>query len=136
MLDSKWSLKKDRTDLSEGFKEKWDMALKTNREGRTRGLSEAIKGADALLAMSSTGPGVVTGKLIETMNDEAIVLACAIPIPEIWPWEAKEAGARIVATGRSDFPNQVNNSIGFPAIFRGTLDVRAKVISDEMCIAA
>src|SRR5438105_15444497 len=70
------------------------------------------------------------------MNDEAIVFACANPIPEIWPWEAKEAGARIVATGRSDFPNQVNNSIGFPAIFRGTLDERAKMISDEMCIEA
>src|SRR2546427_4463345 len=112
------------------------MALKTNREGRTGGVSEAIKGADALLAMSSSGPGVVSGKLIETMNDEAIVFACANPIPEIWPWEANEAGAKIVATGRSDFPNQVNNSIGFPAIFRGTLDVRAKMISDEMCIAA
>src|SRR5438445_6309762 len=136
MVDSKGILSKDRTDLSEGFKAKWDMALKTNREGRTGGVSEAIKGADALLAMSSSGPGVVSGKLIETMNDEAIVFACANPIPEIWPWEAKEAGATIVATGRSEFPNQVNNSLGFPGIFRGTLDVRAKMISDEMCIAA
>src|SRR5438874_791821 len=136
MVDSKGILSKDRTDLSEDFKAKWDMALKTNREGRTGGLSEAIKGADALLAMSSSGPGVVSGKLIETMNDEAIVFACANPIPEVWPWEAKEAGAKIVATGRSDFPNQVNNSLGFPGIFRGTLDVRAKMISDEMCIAA
>src|SRR5438445_1086800 len=136
MVDSKGILSKDRTDLSEDFKAKWDMALKTNREGRTGGLSEAIKGADALLAMSSSGPGVVSGKLIETMNDEAIVFACANPIPEIWPWEAKEAGATIVATGRSEFPNQVNNSLGFPGIFRGTLDVRAKMISDEMCIAA
>jgi malate dehydrogenase (oxaloacetate-decarboxylating) len=70
------------------------------------------------------------------MASDAIVFVCANPIPEIWPWEAKEAGARIVATGRSDFPNQVNNSLGFPAIFRGTLDVRAKTITDEMCIAA
>ena len=70
------------------------------------------------------------------MADNAIVFACANPIPEIWPWEAKEAGAKVVATGRSDFPNQVNNSIGFPAIFRGTLDVMAKTITDEMCIAA
>ena len=70
------------------------------------------------------------------MADNAIVFACANPIPEIWPWEAKEAGARVVATGRSDFPNQVNNSVGFPAIFRGTLDVRATTITDEMCIAA
>jgi len=136
MVDSKGILSKERTDLNENFVAKWDMALKSNREGRTGGLSDAIKGADALLAMSSPGPGVVSSRLIETMNDDAIVFACANPIPEIWPWEAKEAGARIVATGRSDFPNQVNNSIGFPAIFRGTLDVRAKMISDEMCIAA
>ncbi len=136
MVDSRGILSRERKDLSEGFNAKWNMALKTNREERTGGLSDAIKGADALLAMSSSGPGVVSGKLIETMNDDSIVFACANPIPEIWPWEAKEAGARIVATGRSDFPNQVNNSIGFPAIFRGTLDVRAKMISDEMCIAA
>src|SRR6059036_516552 len=136
MVDSMGILTKERKDLSESFKAKWDMALKTNREGRTGGLKEAIKGADALLAMSKSGPDVVSGKLIETMNDDSIVFACANPIPEIWPWEAKEAGARIVATGRSDFPNQVNNSMGFPAIFRGTLDVRAKMISDEMCIAA
>src|SRR5881296_4443884 len=136
MVDSKGILSKERTDLSEDFKAKWDMALKTNREGRTGGLSEAIRGTDALLAMSQSGPDVVSGRLVETMNDDSIVFACANPIPEIWPWEAKEAGARIVATGRSDFSNQVNNSIGFPAIFRGTLDVRAKMISDEMCIAA
>jgi malate dehydrogenase (oxaloacetate-decarboxylating) len=70
------------------------------------------------------------------MNRDAIVFACANPVPEIWPWEAKEAGATIVATGRSDFPNQVNNSLGFPGIFRGTLDVRASTITDEMCFAA
>ncbi len=70
------------------------------------------------------------------MADNAIVFVCANPIPEMWPWDTKEAGARIVATGRSDFPNQVNNSVGFPAIFRGTLDVMAKTITDEMCIAA
>jgi malate dehydrogenase (oxaloacetate-decarboxylating) len=70
------------------------------------------------------------------MADNAIVFVCANPIPEIWPWEAKDAGARVVATGRSDFPNQVNNSVGFPAIFRGTLDVMARTITDEMCIAA
>src|SRR5213080_1974294 len=136
MVDSRGILSRERKDLSEGFNAKWNMALKTNREERTGGLSDAIKGADALLAMSSSGPGVVSGKLIETMNDDSIVFACANPIPEIWPWEAKEAGAKIVATGRSDFPNQVNNSIGFPAIFRGTLDVRARMITDEMCIAA
>jgi malate dehydrogenase (oxaloacetate-decarboxylating) len=70
------------------------------------------------------------------MASDAIVFACANPVPEIWPWEAKAAGARIVATGRSDFPNQVNNSLVFPAIFRGALDVRAKTITDEMAMAA
>jgi malate dehydrogenase (oxaloacetate-decarboxylating) len=70
------------------------------------------------------------------MAKDAIVFACANPVPEIWPWEAKEAGAAVVSTGRSDFPNQVNNSLGFPGIFRGTLDVRASTITDEMCIAA
>src|SRR5213596_2554120 len=136
MVDSKGILNRQRTDLSETFRAKWDMALKTNKEGRGGGLAEAVKGADALLAMAAPGPGVVPSRLIRTMSDDPIVFACANPIPEIWPWEAKEAGAKIVATGRSDFPNQVNNSIGFPAIFRGTLDVRAKMISDEMCIAA
>jgi malate dehydrogenase (oxaloacetate-decarboxylating) len=70
------------------------------------------------------------------MAKDAIVFACANPVPEIWPWEATEAGAVVVATGRSDFPNQVNNSLGFPGIFRGTLDVRASTITDTMCIAA
>jgi malate dehydrogenase (oxaloacetate-decarboxylating) len=74
--------------------------------------------------------------MIKGMTDDSVVFACANPIPEIWPWEAKEAGAKIIATGRSDFDNQINNSLGFPAIFRGTLDVRAKTITDEMCIAA
>jgi malate dehydrogenase (oxaloacetate-decarboxylating) len=70
------------------------------------------------------------------MNPRAVVFACANPVPEIWPWEAREAGAAVVATGRSDFPNQVNNSLVFPGIFRGTLDVRARTISDRMCFAA
>src|SRR5437867_4945539 len=136
MVDSKGILSKERTDLNENFKAKYDMALKSNREGRTGGLSDPIKGAAAWLAMSSPGPGVVCSRLIEPMTDGATVFACGTLMLAIWSWEAKEAGARIVATGRSDFPNQVNNSIGFPAIFRGTLDVRAKMISDEMCIAA
>jgi malate dehydrogenase (oxaloacetate-decarboxylating) len=70
------------------------------------------------------------------MAGDSILFACANPVPEIWPWEALEAGAAVVATGRSDFPNQVNNSLGFPGIFRGTLDVRAHTITDEMCFAA
>jgi len=82
------------------------------------------------------GPDVVKKEWVARMAKDAMLFACANPIPEIWPWEAKKAGARIVATGRSDFPNQINNSLIFPAVFRGTLDVRASVITDEMCIAA
>ena len=89
-----------------------------------------------VIALSKPGPGTIKPEWVETMNDDAIVFSCANPIPEIWPWEAKDAGARIVSTGRSDFPNQVNNSLGFPGIFRGTLDVRATTITDEMCFAA
>lgn len=136
MVDSKGILNRERTDLQERYRAKWDICLKTNSEGRSGGLREALEGADVLIAMSTPGPGVIPKESISLMQDDAVVFACANPIPEIWPWEAKEAGAKIVATGRSDFPNQVNNSIGFPAIFRGTLDVRARMITDEMCIAA
>ena len=86
--------------------------------------------------MSKPGPGVIKKEWVASMADDAILFVIANPVPEIWPWEALEAGARVVATGRSDFPNQVNNSLGFPGIFRGTLDVRARTITDEMCIAA
>jgi malate dehydrogenase (oxaloacetate-decarboxylating) len=136
MVDKTGILSKERTELRDAFAAKWNMCEKTNQEGRVGKLEQAIRGADVLIAMSSSGPGVIRKDLIKTMNSDAIVFACANPIPEIWPWEAKAAGAKIIATGRSDFPNQVNNSIGFPAIFRGTLDVRAKMITDEMCIAA
>jgi len=79
---------------------------------------------------------VVKKEWISKMGSDSIVFACANPIPEIWPWDAKEAGARVVGTGRSDFDNQINNSLGFPGIFRGTLDVNATTITDEMCVAA
>ncbi|TMI13832.1 NADP-dependent malic enzyme [Candidatus Bathyarchaeota archaeon] len=136
MVDSKGILNRQRIELEGEYHAKWQIALKTNSEGRTGGLKEAVKGADVLIAMSTPGPGVIPKEIVSAMADDAIIFACANPIPEIWPWEAKETGARIVATGRSDFPNQVNNSLGFPGIFRGTLDVRARMISDEMCIAA
>jgi malate dehydrogenase (oxaloacetate-decarboxylating) len=138
-VDSKGILSKDRADretLQTKFKEKWDLCLKTNPKNKQGDMAEAIKGADVLISVSASGPGVIKPEWIKTMAKDAIVFAEANPIPEIWPWEAKEAGARIVATGRSDFPNQINNSLGFPGIFRGTLDVRAKTITDEMCIAA
>lgn len=108
----------------------------TNAEGRTGGISEAMKDADVCIAYSTPGPGVIKKEWVKSMADNAVVFACANPIPEIWPWEAEEAGAKIVATGRSDFPNQMNNSLGFPAVLRGALDVAAKSITDEMCIAA
>ncbi|MFP4588648.1 MAG: NAD(P)-dependent malic enzyme [Candidatus Bipolaricaulota bacterium] len=133
--DSTGILHQDRKDLKED-NYKWDLARKTNGEGRTGGLEEAIRGTDVLVAASTPGPGVIEEDWISQMNDDAVVFAVANPVPEIWPWKAKEAGARIVGTGRSDFPNQINNSIGFPGIFRGTLDVNAKTITDEMAIAA
>lgn len=99
-------------------------------------MARAIEGADVLIAASKPGPDTIEKEWLRAMNDGAIAFFMANPIPEIWPWEAREAGVRIVGTGRSDFPNQVNNSIGFPGIFRGTLDVFATTITDEMAIAA
>ncbi|MCS7369409.1 MAG: NADP-dependent malic enzyme [archaeon GBS-70-058] len=138
LVDSKGILNQSRRDILEKENDpwKWNWALKSNAEGVTGGIPEALKGADVCIAASKPGPGVIKKEWIKGMADDAIVLACANPIPEIWPWEAKEAGARIVCTGRSDFPNQVNNSLGFPAIFRGVLDVKAKTVTDEMCVAA
>jgi malate dehydrogenase (oxaloacetate-decarboxylating) len=139
LVDSKGILSRDRADrdnLQKNFKEKWDMCLRTNPTGKLGGIADAIKGIDVLVSASTPGPGTIKPEWVATMAKDAIVFAEANPIPEIWPWEAKEAGARIVATGRSDFPNQVNNSLGFPGIFRGALDVRAKTITDGMCIAA
>ena len=137
MMDSKGILHESReADLKETYKEKWEMTQITNGEGLSGEPDVAIKGADVLIALSKVGPDTVKKEWIASMADDSIVFVCANPIPEIYPWEAKEAGARIVATGRSDFPNQVNNSLGFPGIFRGTLDVMAKTITDEMCVAA
>jgi malate dehydrogenase (oxaloacetate-decarboxylating) len=95
-----------------------------------------MAGADVVIAYAAPGPGIIQPEWVEQMAPDPIVFACANPVPEIWPWEAKAAGAAIVATGRSDFPNQVNNALCFPAIFRGALDVRARTITDEMCFAA
>jgi len=133
MTDSKGILHRGRKDLVGTYK--WDLCLRTNAEGREGGNAEAIRGSDLCIALSSSGPGVIKKEWVAGMADNAVLFACANPIPEIWPWEAKEAGVRLVGTGRSDFPNQINNSLVFPAIFRGALDVRAKTITDEMCIA-
>ena len=138
-VDSRGILHRDRGDrnlLKTKFKEKWHLCETTNKDGRKGDIKEAMEGADVVLSASRPGPGVIKKEWVENMADDSIVFASANPIPEIWPWEAKEAGARIVATGRSDFPNQVNNSLGFPGIFRGALDIRATKITDEMCIEA
>jgi len=139
LVDSKGILHPGREDLEADKAAnpyKWQYALETNAEGRTGGTAEAIAGTDVLIAASKPGPDTIKKDWLTAMNKDAIAFVMANPIPEIWPWEAAEAGVRIVGTGRSDFPNQINNSIGFPGIFRGTLDVFAKTITDEMAIAA
>jgi malate dehydrogenase (oxaloacetate-decarboxylating) len=137
MVDTKGLINPGRKDITKSQDPwKYELAQKTNAEGRIGDIAEGFKDVDAVVAASRPGPGTIKKEWIKTMADNSIVFACANPIPEIWPWEAEEAGARIIATGRSDFPNQVNNSLGFPAIFRGVLDVRAKTVTDDMCIAA
>lgn len=139
MVDSKGILGKNRPDIEmrkAEFVDKWKLCQITNAEGREGNIPEAMKGVDVVVALSRSGPGVILPEWVKTMADDAIVFACANPVPEIWPWEAAESGAAVIATGRSDFDNQVNNSLGFPGIFRGTLDVRARTITDEMCFAA
>ncbi len=139
IVDSKGILGKHRKDLElrrAEYVDKWHLCQITNAEGRQGDIPEAMRGADVVIALSRSGPGVILPQWVSTMAKDAVVFACANPVPEIWPWEALQAGARIVATGRSDFPNQVNNSLGFPGIFRGALDVRARTITDEMCFAA
>jgi malate dehydrogenase (oxaloacetate-decarboxylating) len=139
MADSKGILHTSRKDLEKNKgtnPEKWDMCLKSNGDGRTGSVADALRGTDFCIAASKPGPSTIQRAWVATMADDAIIFAMANPIPEIWPWDAKEAGVRIVATGRSDFPNQINNSLVFPGVFRGTLDVRAETITDDMCIAA
>ncbi len=139
MVDSCGILHAGREDLvanKESNPYKWEYACRTNADGRSGDAAAAIEGTDVLVAASKPGPDTIKKEWLRTMNKDAIAFVMANPIPEIWPWEAKEAGVRVVGTGRCDFPNQVNNSIGFPGIFRGTLDVFAKTITDEMAIAA
>ncbi len=139
MVDSQGILGKHREDLFKRrfeFVNKWRLCQMTNAEGREGGIAEAMRDADVVVALSKPGPGTILPEWVKLMAKDAIIFACANPVPEIWPWEALEAGAAIMATGRSDFPNQVNNSLGFPGIFRGALDVRASTITDEMCFAA
>ncbi len=138
-VDSKGILHRDRKDIEDtqaSFATKWRVCLEGNAEDRRGGIAEALRGADVCLAFSKPGPGTIKPEWVKGMANDAIIFSCAQPVPEIWPWEAKEAGVRVFGTGRSDFPNQINNSLGFPGIFRGTLDVRARTITNEMCLAA
>jgi malate dehydrogenase (oxaloacetate-decarboxylating) len=137
--DSKGTLHRGRSDLDtqrDRYRDKWALCEDTNPDAIEGGIPEALRDADVCIAFSSPGPDTIPVSAIEGMRSDAIVFACANPIPEIWPWEAEQAGARVVATGRGDFPNQVNNSLGFPGIFRGALDVRARTITDGMALAA
>ena len=110
------------------------MAKITNREKRQGSIGEMLKGADVFIGVSA--PGALTQDMVRSMAKDPILFTMANPVPEIMPDEAKAAGAAVVGTGRSDFPNQINNVLAFPGIFRGALDVRAKDINDEMKIAA
>ena len=137
--DSKGLLHKDRRDIEEvqtSYPMKWEACSRSTTNGRTGGIDEALRGADVCLAFSKPGPAIIQPEWIKGMSKRAIVFACANPVPEIWPDAALAAGAEIVATGRSDFANQVNNSLIFPGMFRGLLDVRASAITDRMAIAA
>jgi len=139
LVDTKGIIYPSRPDIEQEKEKnpwKYELSQKTNAEGRTGDTATSLKGVDAVVAASKPGPGTIKKEWISHMASNSIVFACANPIPEIWPWEAKEAGARIVGTGRSDFPNQINNSLGFPAIFRGVLDVKARTVTDDMCVAA
>lgn len=133
------TLHRQRQDLEakqREFPDKWRVCCETNGDGVRGGIEDALRETDVCIAFAAPGPDLIRPEWVNEMNKDAIVFACANPIPEIWPWEAKAAGARIVATGRGDFANQVNNSLGFPGIFRGALDVRARTITDEMARAA
>lgn len=135
LCDSRGGLHIGRKDVEQDSKyyRKWELCKQTN-PNKIQSVEEAIKGADVLIALSTPGPGTVKKEWVASMAPKAIVFACANPVPEIWPHEAKEAGAFIVATGRGDFPNQVNNSVCFPGILKGSLLVRSRKITDGMAI--
>jgi malate dehydrogenase (oxaloacetate-decarboxylating) len=137
LVDTKGGLHTGREDIKADarFYRKWELCEKTN-PGKVNTIEDAMKGADVLIALSTPGPGVIKGDWVKTMGDKSIVFVCANPVPEIYPYEAKEAGAYIVATGRGDFANQVNNSLGFPGILKGAVTVRARKVTDNMAIAA
>ncbi len=132
LCDRRGAIYEGRTDGMNWIKD--EMAKITNKEKKHGTLADVLVGADVFIGVSA--PGTLTVDMVKTMNKDAIVFACANPVPEIFPDDAKKGGAAVVATGRSDFPNQINNVLAFPGIFRGTFDVRASDINDEMKIAA
>ena len=131
MCDRKGAIYEGREGLN-WVKE--EMAKVTNLEKKAGSLADMLKGADVFIGVSA--PGTVTADMVKTMNEKAVVFACANPTPEIFPDDAKAGGAAVVATGRSDFPNQINNVLAFPGVFRGAFDVRASDINEEMKMAA
>ena len=132
LCDRKGAIYEGRKEGMNAVKE--EMSKVTNLDKKSGTLAEMLKDADIFIGVSA--PGVVTKDMVKTMAKDAVIFACANPTPEIYPEEAKEGGAKIIATGRSDYPNQINNVLAFPGIFRGAFDVRAKDINDEMKIAA
>ena len=132
LCDRRGAIYQGRKDGMNPVKE--EMSQVTNLERKEGTLADVLKGADVFIGVSA--PGMVTKEMVETMAKDAVIFACANPVPEIYPDEAKAGGARVIATGRSDYPNQINNVLAFPGIFRGTFDVRARDINDEMKIAA
>ena len=132
LCDRKGAVYEGRQEGMNPVKE--EMALLTNKEKRAGSLADMLVGADVFIGVSA--PNAVTAEMVKTMNKDAVIFACANPTPEIFPDDAKAGGAAVIATGRSDFPNQINNVLAFPGIFRGALDARASDINDEMKIAA
>ncbi len=137
LCDTKGPLHKGRKDVEadRAFYRKWDLCLRTN-PACVDSVEAAFDGADVLIAASKPGPDTIKPEWVRRMAKKSICFVCANPVPEIWPHECKAAGAAVVATGRGDFPNQVNNSLGFPGILKGALIVRAKTVTDGMAIAA
>ena len=133
MCDRKGAIYEGREGLN-WIKEEMSMSHVTNLEKKAGSLADVIKGADIFIGVSA--PGTMTTEMVKSMNRDAIIFACANPTPEIFPDDARAGGARVIATGRSDFPNQINNVLAFPGIFRGTFDVRASDINEEMKMAA
>ncbi|MDR0724263.1 MAG: NADP-dependent malic enzyme [Endomicrobium sp.] len=136
LVDVKGTLHKERFDLKTCYEEQWSLARDTNGADVRGGIKEAMANADVVIALSAPCSETIKKEWVSLMAKNPIVFACANPVPEIWPWQAKEAGAALVATGRRDFPNLVNNSLVFPGVFRGVLDVKATTITDTMCITA